>query len=141
MTILGITVTAVKGERAGQRGTVTFWPIFDRQDWVNVAWEDGTISTAYAGEIIAPDEETQLERRGRIQARLGELDRKSKRDLLSIMANLASKRSVSYLIGGPHLWSRDELIYGILGMEFPAAETARLTQTLPGGIRKRAPRA
>jgi hypothetical protein len=35
------------------------------------------------------------------------------------MAGRARERGARYLIGGPRLWSKDELINGILAAEFP----------------------
>jgi hypothetical protein len=45
--IRGIKVEAIRGERDGQTGYVSVWPIFDKQDLVNVGWDDGTITTAH----------------------------------------------------------------------------------------------
>jgi hypothetical protein len=116
--IRGIKVEAVRGERDGQSGYVSVWPIFDRQDWVNVEWADGTITTAHPGDIIAPDEAAQLARHAAVEARLRQLSRTSKRELLAIMTRGARERGASYAIGGPALWSKDELINGILAFEF-----------------------
>jgi hypothetical protein len=116
--IRGIKVEAVRGERDGQSGVVSVWPIFDKQGWVNVAWDDGTISTAHPGEIIAPDEARQLARHAAVEARLRQLARTSKRDLLAIVMEHARQRGASWVIGGPRLWSKDELINGILAFEF-----------------------
>jgi hypothetical protein len=119
--IRAIKVTAVRGERDGQTGYVSTWPIFDRQDWVNVGWDDGTITTAHRGEIIAPDEANQLARHAAVEARLRELDRMSKRDLLAVVLKHARQRGASWAIGGPRLWSKDELIDGALAFEFGQA--------------------
>src|ERR1035438_5486425 len=81
MSIRDIKVIAVRGERDGQSGAVSVWPIFHLQDWVNVAWGDGTISTAHRGDIIAPDEAAQLERHAAVETRLRELSRTPKRAL------------------------------------------------------------
>jgi hypothetical protein len=116
--IRGIKVEAVRGERDGQSGVVSAWPIFDRQDWVNVQWEDGTITTAHPGEIIAPDEAAQLARHAAVEARVTQLARSPKRDLLAIVMQHARQRGASWAIGGPRLWSKDELINGILAFEF-----------------------
>jgi hypothetical protein len=113
-----IKVTAVRGERDGQTGYVSVWPIFDRQDWVNVGWDDGTITTAHPGDIIAPDEARQLERHAAVEARLHQLDRTSKRELLAIVMEHARQRGASWAIGGPQLWSKDELINAALAFEF-----------------------
>jgi hypothetical protein len=120
--IMGIKVVAVRGERDGQTGYVSVWPIFDRQDWVNVGWDDGAITTAHPGDIIAPDEAAQLARHTAAQARLHELDRMPKRDLLAIVLEHARQHGASWAIGGPRLWTRDELITGALQFEF--GETA-----------------
>jgi hypothetical protein len=120
MNVRSIKVIAVRGERDGQTGYVSVWPIFDKQDWVNVGWDDGTITTAHPGEIIAPDEAAQLARHAAVEARLRELDRTSKRGLLAIMTGLARQHGASWVIGGPASWSKDELISGILDFEFPA---------------------
>ena len=116
-----IKVTAVRGERDGQTGYVSVWPIFDRQDWVNVEWSDGVITTAHPGDIIAPDEDRQLARHAAVEARLGQLVRMSKRDLLAIVMKHARQRGASWAIGGPRLWSKGELINGILAFEFGEA--------------------
>jgi hypothetical protein len=123
--IRSIKVEAVRGERDGQAGSVWVWPIFDKQDWVNVAWDDGTITTAHPGEIIAPDEDRQLARHAAVEARLCQLARTSKRNLLTTLMQHARHHGASRAIGGPQLWSRDELINGILAVEFgePTPET------------------
>jgi hypothetical protein len=120
--VRGIKVEAVRGERDGQTGYVSVWPIFDKQDWVNVGWDDGTITTAHPGDIIAPDEAAQLARHAAVEARLSQLARTSKRDLLAIVMQHARQRGASWAIGGPQLWSKDELINGILAFEFGAPE-------------------
>jgi hypothetical protein len=121
--IRDIRVIAVRGEHDGQSGAVSIWPIFDRQDWVNVAWEDGTISTAHPGDIIAPDEARQIEHHAAVEARLREFDRMPKRELLAIVMKHARQRGASWGIGGPRLWTRDELINGALAFEFGEAES------------------
>ena len=118
MSIRDIKVIAVRGERDGQSGAVSVWPIFHLQDWVNVAWGDGTISTAHRGDIIAPDEAAQLERHAAVETRLRELSRMPKRDLLTIVLQLARQRGASWAIGGPHLWSKEELLDGALRFQF-----------------------
>jgi hypothetical protein len=123
MNVRGIKVTAVRGERDGQTGYVSIWPIFDKQDWVNVGWDDGTITTAHPGEIIAPDEAAQVARHEAIEARIRQLDGTSKRGLLAIMTGLARQHGASWVTGGPAAWSKDELITGILDFEFPAEVT------------------
>ena len=123
VNVRDIKVTAVRGERDGQTGAVSIWPIFDRQDWVNVAWDDGTITTAHPGDIIAPDEARQLARHAAVEARLQQLDRMPKRDLLAIVMEHARQRGASWAIGGPRLWSKDELINGALRFEFGEATT------------------
>jgi hypothetical protein len=125
MNVRGIKVTAVRGERDGQTGYVSIWPIFDKQDWVNVGWDDGTITTAHPGEIIAPDEAAQVARHEAIEARIRQLDGTSKRGLLAIMTGLARQHGASWAIGGPASWSKDELINGILAFEFGEAEVTR----------------
>jgi hypothetical protein len=122
VNVRSVKVIAVRGERDGQSGAVSVWPIFDRQDWVNVAWDDGTITTAHPGEIIAPDEDRQLARRAAVEARLQQLARTSKRDLLAIVMQHARQHGASWAIGGPRLWSKDELINSILAFEFGEAE-------------------
>jgi hypothetical protein len=129
--VRGIKVIAVRGERDGQAGYVSAWPIFDRQDWVNVAWDDGTITTAHPGEIIAPDEGRQLARLNAVGVRLYLLDRMSKRDLLAIVMEHARERGASWAIGGPALWSRDELVNSILEFEFRSEASAGAP--CPGG--------
>lgn len=119
-----IRVTGIKGEHTGDTGVVSFWPIFDRQDWVNVLWSDGSISSAHAGEIIAPDEAVQIARRTKANTRISELSRMRKPALLTIITRLARKRGASWLIGGPAYWSKDELISGILAFEFPEKSPA-----------------
>ena len=120
--VRAIRVMAVRGERDGQTGYVSVWPIFDRQDWVNVGWDDGTITTAHPGDIIAPDEANQLARHAAVEARLRQLDRTSKGDLLTIALGHARQRGASWAIGGPQLWSKDELINAILAFEFGESE-------------------
>jgi hypothetical protein len=116
--IRGFKVEAIRGERDGQTGYVSTWPIFGQQDWINVAWEDGTLTTAHRGEIIAPDEAAQLARHAAVEARLRELARMSRRDLLAVVTEHARQRGASWVIGGPSTWSKDELINGILEFEF-----------------------
>ena len=118
MNVRDIKVIAVRGERDGQTGYVSIWPIFGQQDWINVQWDDGTITTAHRGEIIAPDEAAQLARYAAVEARLSQLVRTSKRDLLAIVMQHARQRGASWAIGGPRLWSKDELINGVLAFEF-----------------------
>jgi hypothetical protein len=116
--VRSIKVIAVRGERDGQTGYVSIWPIFDKQDWVNVGWDDGTVTTAHAGEIIVPDEAAQLARHAAVEARIREIGRMSKPKLLAIITGLARQRGASWVIGGPAVWSKDELINGILEFEF-----------------------
>ena len=116
-----IKVLAISGNHTGQTGLVSIWPIFGRQDWINVQWPDGTITTAHAGEIIAPDEAAQVARRTKVCERIAELSRMRKTALLTIITRLARERGASWLIGGPAYWSKDELITGILAFEFPQA--------------------
>lgn len=121
--VRGIRVEAVRGERDGQAGYVSCWPI---PEWgINVAWQDGTITTAQPGEIIVPDEAAQLARHAAVEARIQQLGRTSKRDLLTIIMRLARQRGASWLIGGPRLWSKDELINGIL--DFELAEQSQVS--------------
>lgn len=122
MNVRGIRVTAVVGERAGQSGYVSTWPM---PEWgINVGWDDGTITTARHGEIIVPDEAAQLARHAAIETRLCQLGRMSKRDLLATMTGLARQHGASWAIGGPALWSKDELINGILDFEFQPQVTS-----------------
>jgi len=116
MNVRDIKVRAVRGDHAGQTGGISCWPI---PEWgVNVGWEDGTITTARPGEIVAPDEVAQIARHAAVEARLRQLARTSRRGLLAIMTGLARQRGASWVIGGPQSWSRDELINGILAFEF-----------------------
>ena len=120
MNVSDIKVTAVQGDHAGQSGRVSCWPM---PEWgINVGWEDGTITTARPGEIIAPDEAAQIARHAAVEARLRQLARTSRRGLLAIMMQLARQRGISWAIGGPSTYSKDELINGILASEFGEAE-------------------
>lgn len=118
-----IEVIGIKGAHDGDTGVVSFWPIFDQQDWVNVLWSDGTITTAQPGDIMVPDEPEQIERRNQIQKRITELARLNKPTLLTIMTRICTQHGVSYVIGGPRTWSKDELITGILNLEFKTSVT------------------
>jgi hypothetical protein len=113
-----IAVIGIKGLHDGDTGVVSIWPVFDRQDWVNVLWSDGTITTAHPGDIMVPDEAEQIERRNRVQQRITELSRMSKPALLTVMTRLSFQNKVIYVLGGPRMWSKDELITGILNLEF-----------------------
>jgi len=114
--IRGIKVEAVRGERDGQSGFVSCWPV---PEWgINVEWDDGVIETAQRGDIIAPDEGRQLERHAAVEARVHQLARASKRDLMTIVMQHARQRGRSWAIGGPATWSKDELINGALEFEF-----------------------
>lgn len=117
--VRGFRVTGVRGEHDGQGGTVAVWPIFDRQDWVNVGWDDGSISTAHPGDITVPDEARQIARHAEVEARLTQLNRTPKRDLLTLISRLARERGTAWAVGGPAGWSKDELMRGILRFEFP----------------------
>lgn len=57
-------------------------------------------------------------------ARVRDLDRLAKSALLDIMARHAREAGARWLIGGPALWSKDELINGILASEYPAPPPA-----------------
>jgi hypothetical protein len=114
--IRGFRVEAIRGERDGQTGYVSCWPM---PEWgINVEWPDGTITTARAGDITMPDEAAQLARHAAVEARLQQLARMSKRDLLAVVTEHARQRGASWVIGGPQLWSKDELINGALAFEF-----------------------
>jgi hypothetical protein len=126
-----IKVTAIRGEHDGQTGYVSVWPIFHLQDWVNVAWPDGTVTTAHPGDIIAPDEAAQIERHAAVEARVHQLARASKRDLLTIVMQHARQRRRSWAVGGPSTWSKDELINGALEFEFGEAEIRQALTDFP----------
>lgn len=116
MNVSDIKVTAVQGDHAGQSGRVSCWPM---PEWgINVGWEDGTITTARPGEIIAPDEAAQIARHAAVEARLRQLARTSRRGLLAIVMRHARQRGASWVLGGPASWTRDELINGVLAFEF-----------------------
>jgi hypothetical protein len=61
--------------------------------------------------------------------RARELNRMSKRGLLFIMRLRLWAIGVQYVIGGPHLWSKDELIAGILALEYPTETGASHDKT------------
>jgi hypothetical protein len=116
MNIRAIQVTAIGGARHGQSGSVSTWPV--PALGINVLWDDGTITAARPGEISVPDEAAQLARHAAVEARIGELSRKSRTKLLLIMTEVARQRGASWVVGGPGTWSKDELINGILEFEF-----------------------
>jgi hypothetical protein len=61
-------------------------------------------------------------------ARIGELAQMPKSRLLEIMTEQAKRHGATWVIGGPALWSRDELIDGI--MEFERAATCLASEEL-----------
>lgn len=113
-----IRVIGTSGDHDGDTGVVSVWPIFDRQDWVNVLWSDGTVASAGPGEIAVPDEAKQLTRKACVEKRIIALSRMSKRTLVITAERLARERGSSWLYGGPAAWSKDELITHILNEEF-----------------------
>jgi hypothetical protein len=54
-------------------------------------------------------------------ARAAELARLGKAALLALMTERATERGASWVLGGPVLWSKDELVDGILALEYPPA--------------------
>jgi hypothetical protein len=113
-----IHVIGIRGQHDGDTGVISIWPIFDRQDWVNVLWSDGTVETAHDGDFRVPNEAEQINRHNRVNKRITELSRMNKHTLLMTMTRLSRYHGVSYVIGGPRLWTKDELINGILRLEF-----------------------
>lgn len=105
-----ITVTGIAGPRLGQTGLVSVWPVFDRQDWVNVAWQDGTIETARAGEIEAVDEAGQLARRAAAEARYQQLAKMPKFELAAKHRANGGLLSHKEYLG----WSKGELVAAVM---------------------------
>jgi hypothetical protein len=60
--------------------------------------------------------------RARQTARVRQLWRMPKRDLIAIVAERARERGASWLIGGPPLWSKDELLSAVIRFEWPEAD-------------------
>jgi hypothetical protein len=120
--IRGFKVEAIRGPRDGQTGYVSCWPM---PEWgINVAWDDGSLETVHDGDITCPDEAAQLARHAAVEARLRQLARMPKRDLLALVNQLARQRGASWILGGPRYWTRDELINGALELEFREATNA-----------------
>lgn len=111
-----IQVTGIAGPRTGQTGHVSAWPIFDQQDWVNVAWQDGTIDAAGPGQIEAPDEAAQLARRDWADTRYRQLSKMPKHELAAFHRCGGGLLDVREYMG----WSKDELVRAVLDDELAA---------------------
>lgn len=60
--------------------------------------------------------------RARQDARARQLNRMPKRDLVAIIMQRARERGASWLIGGPAVMSKDELIWAVLRWEWPGED-------------------
>lgn len=79
--------------------------------------------------LTGPESDARRQARDR---RVRELARMPKRELQAVVTGRARERGGRWVIGGPQLWSKDELINGILAFEFPEpTDPAELT----GGAR------
>jgi hypothetical protein len=87
----------------------------------------GEISCRGCGLVFVTGPEPAARREAR-DRRVRELARLPKRELLAIVAEHARERGASWIVGGPQLWSRDELVNGVLAFEFPEpSDPAELT--------------
>jgi hypothetical protein len=86
----------------------------------------GTCQRCYAAQVAHPGADDITGRRCQRcldwNARVTQLDRMAKYKLLAIVRQHAAERGASWVIGGPELWSKDELTADILRFEFPEVE-------------------
>jgi hypothetical protein len=116
MSVMDFRVVAVSGERVGETGYISCWPV--PEYGANVLWSDGCIETVQANQIEMPDTKAQLARHRAAVARLQVLSRMRKADLAEYIETLASRENRYWVAGGPRSWSKDELIREALDLEF-----------------------
>jgi hypothetical protein len=116
MSVMDFRVVAVSGPRAGETGYISCWPV--PEYGANVLWSDGCVEAVQAGQIEMPDAKAQMQRHGAAVAQLHMLSRMRKADLAEHVEILASRENRHWIAGGPRSWSKDELIWEALRLEF-----------------------